>query len=332
MLQSTRLLSIVIATLLLTSLGPGHTSAAPSPQAQKPDTLTLYLLPCRVNVNGNWGKVRASRGLKTDQELLALLWNEGVKHPDHVGKIDLTITPANNGTKFRSYGVCESKDILAARDGEIKEIGNKPSNGNYIVIRHDGGQETWYAHLASLAPLKAGDRVRAGDVIGMMGNTGPTDGFVHLHFSVDNTPVGTWKFVKDVYRIVSVPTGLAVDVNGGSSGNGTAIIQWTWSGTSNQKWVFEPAGDGFVYIRSLKSSKCLDVSEGAGHNGANIIQYTCQSSPNQQWRLAIGAQTTVQVRHTGKLLDAPSRDGGVTLVQWDGNGGANQQWRVEPAN
>lgn len=330
MLRPIHLLTIAIA-LLLAIPGAGRASAAPP--AQKPDTLTLYLLPCRVNVNGNWGKVRASRGFKTDQELLAVLWTEGVKHPGHKGQIDLAIAPANNGKTARSYGVCESRDILAARDGVIKTIETKHAiNGNYIVVKHDDGQETWYAHMASLASLKVGDSVRAGDVIGVMGNTGNTEGFTHLHFSVDNTAVGSWKFVKDVYRIVSVPTGLAADVSGGSSGNGTAVIQWAWSGASNQKWVFEPAGDGYVYIRSLKSSKCLDVSEGAGHNGANVIQYTCQDGPNQQWRLAIGAQTTVQVRHTGKLLDAPSRDGGTTLVQWEGNGGPNQQWRVEPVN
>ena len=129
------------------------------------------------------------------------------------------------------------------------------------------------------------------------------------------TSVGTWKFVKDIYQISSAPTGLALDVSGASRDNGAAVVQWPWTGGSNQKWVLEPAGEDYFYVRSLHSSKCLDVSEGAGHNGANVIQYTCRDTPNQQWRLsAAGTTTTLQVRHTGKVIDAPSGKKSVTLV------------------
>ncbi|MBQ4206328.1 MAG: peptidoglycan DD-metalloendopeptidase family protein, partial [Bacteroidales bacterium] len=52
--------------------------------------------------------------------------------------------------------------------------------GHYVVIRHDNGLETVYAHMTR--PLcDINDRVFAGDVIGLGGNTGRSTGS-HLHF------------------------------------------------------------------------------------------------------------------------------------------------------
>ena len=52
--------------------------------------------------------------------------------------------------------------------------------GNLVVIRHDNGLETFYAHL-SKRNVEVGDWVNAGDVIGLGGSTGRSTG-PHLHF------------------------------------------------------------------------------------------------------------------------------------------------------
>ena len=52
--------------------------------------------------------------------------------------------------------------------------------GNLIIIRHENGIETYYGHL-SKRNVEAGDRVNAGDVIGLGGSTGRSTG-PHLHF------------------------------------------------------------------------------------------------------------------------------------------------------
>ena len=52
--------------------------------------------------------------------------------------------------------------------------------GNLVVIRHENGIETFYAHLSKRS-VEAGDWVNAGEVIGLGGSTGRSTG-PHLHF------------------------------------------------------------------------------------------------------------------------------------------------------
>lgn len=75
--------------------------------------------------------------------------------------------------------------ILAAATGEVivaKSSGWNGGYGNYIVIKHGNGTQTLYAHLASVS-VGVGQRVAAGEVVGVIGNTGRSTG-VHLHFEV----------------------------------------------------------------------------------------------------------------------------------------------------
>ncbi|WP_187264988.1 M23 family metallopeptidase [Homoserinibacter sp. GY 40078] len=58
--------------------------------------------------------------------------------------------------------------------------------GTYVVIEHEIDGQTvlsGYAHLVAGSALAVGTRVSRGDVIGLVGNTGPTSG-THLHFSI----------------------------------------------------------------------------------------------------------------------------------------------------
>lgn len=74
--------------------------------------------------------------------------------------------------------------ILAAGNGIIEEAGRKGDFGNYVRIQHANGYQTTYAHMSQYAPrTQAGARVRQGEVIGYIGNTGLSAG-PHLHFEV----------------------------------------------------------------------------------------------------------------------------------------------------
>lgn len=70
--------------------------------------------------------------------------------------------------------------ILAARGGVVTISTYGSSYGNYVVIQHDNGVSTLYAHMNSRA-VKEGDVVSQGQTIGYVGTTGSSTGN-HLHF------------------------------------------------------------------------------------------------------------------------------------------------------
>lgn len=75
--------------------------------------------------------------------------------------------------------------IRAAASGEVivaKGSGYNGGYGSYIVIKHNNGTQTLYAHLSSVS-VGVGQWVSQGEVIGGMGNTGRSTG-THLHFEV----------------------------------------------------------------------------------------------------------------------------------------------------
>ena len=74
--------------------------------------------------------------------------------------------------------------IFATGDGKItnnRKIGGS-GYGKYVVIDHGYGYQTLYAHMSKVA-VRKGQKVKRGDVIGYVGNTGRSAG-PHLHYEV----------------------------------------------------------------------------------------------------------------------------------------------------
>lgn len=79
------------------------------------------------------------------------------------------------------YGVVEGTELLAAMDGIIHFAGNdKTGYGICVKIKGKDGDGVVYGHLSKLK-CKLGQIVKAGQVIGLSGNTGNSTG-PHLHF------------------------------------------------------------------------------------------------------------------------------------------------------
>ena len=71
--------------------------------------------------------------------------------------------------------------IRAAFSGKVRMVKYNPGGyGKYVVIRHNNGLETTYGHLSAQL-VEENQEVRAGEPIGLGGNTGRSTGS-HLHF------------------------------------------------------------------------------------------------------------------------------------------------------
>ena len=108
---------------------------------------------------------------------------------------------------FGSYSFHSGIDIAGAYGAAIKAAdggkvtfagtgtGGFWSYGNYVVIDHENGLQTIYAHCSSL-DVRAGDRVYQGQVIARVGSTGRSTGN-HCHFQVkvNGTTVNPWNYL-----------------------------------------------------------------------------------------------------------------------------------------
>src|SRR5213078_2742201 len=122
--------------------------------------------------------------------------------------------------------------ILACADGTVFSVGWNDVGGNRLWLRDGQGNEFYYAHLSAYSPAaRNGNRVKAGEVVGFVGNTGDAQGTpYHLHFevhpisllfmgydgAVDPTPyLDAWRHLQDVRFLPNVegwfPAGAVLD-------------------------------------------------------------------------------------------------------------------------
>jgi murein DD-endopeptidase MepM/ murein hydrolase activator NlpD len=115
--------------------------------------------------------------------------------------------------------------ILACADGLVFSVGWNDVGGNRLWLRDSQGNEFYYAHLSAFTPIaRNGMHVKAGEMLGFVGNTGDAQGTpTHLHFevhpaallfmgydgAVNPTPyLDAWQHLQDV-RFSNVASWLA---------------------------------------------------------------------------------------------------------------------------
>lgn len=132
------------------------TSSSPKPSSVDPNSP-------KITVSGSYYSKPVVNGILTQG------------YHDHYNALDISLPRA------KAMGA----PILAAASGSV--IVAKPSgyNGGYghmVIIQHDNGTQTLYAHLSNVS-VSVGDQINRGEVLGGMGNTGRSTG-PHLHFEV----------------------------------------------------------------------------------------------------------------------------------------------------
>ena len=117
-----------------------------------------------------------------------------------------------------------------------------------------------------------------------------------------------------------------LDVQGDSTVNGAAVIQYTCHGGVNQQWYWENVpGTNAVKIVNERG-KCLSIDSNSTSNGAKVHQWTCfDNNAGQQWTLKPNG---MMVNGYGKCLgiDYNSTASSARVTQWDCIGAPSQYW------
>ncbi len=126
--------------------------------------------------------------------------SQGIRGRTHQGRMEFAYDLATSiGTPVYAM---RAGQVIAVRDKYPDTGGGKENIArfNYVWIEHDEGYRTVYVHLQQgfrrQVPIKAGDRVEAGQLIGYSGNSGWSTG-PHLHVEVQQ-PSERRKFTKTV--------------------------------------------------------------------------------------------------------------------------------------
>jgi len=87
--------------------------------------------------------------------------------------------------------------VVVTADGFVAKVNVDKMFGNSIAVAHGGGVATFYGHLSSIL-VKPGQKVKRGDEIGKVGNSGRSIG-THLHYEVriNDKPVNPWTYILE---------------------------------------------------------------------------------------------------------------------------------------
>lgn len=102
-------------------------------------------------------------------------------------KVIAPFGPKSGGTVNDGINIAisEGEPVWASADGEVVYVGSEMKGyGNMVILKHDGGKSTTYAHM-NRATVDKYDRVKQGDIIGYVGATGNVKS-PQLHFAIRN--------------------------------------------------------------------------------------------------------------------------------------------------
>ena len=209
-------------------------------------------------------------------------YEHGVKHgivQGYYGKV------THMSCQCLDFDLAENSPICAARDGLVVMVkqdsdvgGPGPEfrdKGNFVWILHADGSWAQYGHLRKDgARVRLGQRVRAGQVIGLSGHTGQAQG-PHLHFEVDQA---TWGATS-----TTIPTKFLVQ--GG---------QWVDPVEGKYYYSFHPGGPAF---KEIKAENLTEESlEGASAKAPVAGAVTIRTERVDSKTILYGSNGTAQDR------------------------------------
>jgi len=145
--------------------------------------------PCDAHYNYSWhtSRIHAYKyNLAQMPDTIVFFLTHGLGDDFHMpvmGRVTSNFGPRrrrfHNGIDLKLQ---TGDNVYSVFDGKVRIAQYSRSYGYVVVIRHYNGLETFYAHLSKLK-VKAGDKIKAGEILGLGGSTGRSTG-PHLHFEI----------------------------------------------------------------------------------------------------------------------------------------------------
>jgi hypothetical protein len=159
--------------------------------------------------------------------------------------------------------------VLAVADGTVFSVGWNDVGGYRLWLRDRGGNEFYYAHLSAYTTLAVnGRQVKAGDVLGFVGNTGDAEGTpFHLHFEVHPVAMlflgydgavnptkylDAWKRLEDIRILPAIPFAVPAAVSNAPT-PGAILLESSDISTANG---LDPGS----LMRAMKAPPTVDVT------------------------------------------------------------------------
>ena len=150
-----------------------------------------------------------------------------------------------------------------------------------------------------------------------------------------------WQFIKTdcnatqvvpdgYYEIKSAVSGKDLEVYGASLLGGGKVTQWDSTGGNNQKWKLENQSDGTIRLTNVNSGLVLDYNASTN----SYEQWDWHGGSNQRWQISKSQAGNYYIRNMSNnhAMDVlyGSMNNGQYVVDYEYNGGINQQWQLVP--
>lgn len=229
----------------------------------------------------------------------------------------------------KSYSITSANDV-PERDPNAWTLQGSNDGSNWTTLDTESGQSFTYRYQTksySIASPAAYRYYR----LNITANAGGASYGVQLSEFALMTDQGHL-IPNGTYCIRNRRSNKALEVSNGSTADGAALDQWSYSGNNSQKWTLTDEGNGQYQIMGVASGKVIDVSGASTANGASLIIWPWSGANNQKWTITPtgGGFFKLTAVHSGKVADVNggSIANGATIIQWPYSGGTNQQWSL----
>ena len=197
------------------------------------------------------------------------------------------------------------------------EISKTSTEGNYCIRNQSNG----YAMDVLYGTMEDGQHVVSYEY----------NGGVNQQWQFIKTDCNATQVVPDgYYEIKSAVSGKDLEVYGASLLGGGKVTQWDSTGGNNQKWKLENQSDGTIRLTNVNSGLVLDYNASTN----SYEQWDWHGGSNQRWQIYKSQAGNYYIRNMSNnhAMDVlyGSMNNGQYVVDYEYNGGINQQWQLVP--